>query len=201
MVGYLLTITYHDVMLKKLYLPLVEQGKWSLLIAALLGFLLLSRLVPHISWLSRIAFAFILGMSSGVAIPRFLSSFILQQIEGTLRPLVAWEAGQGGVGFTFAEFNTLLILVGVVSVLFYFFFSVEHKGSRRYIARTGIYFLMVSFGAAFGYTVMARMSLLIGRFDELLLYASPAYGYATLVILVGVVTGLVWWERRTAEAE
>lgn len=199
-VGYLLTITYHDVMLKKLYLPLVEQGKWSLLIAALLGFLLLSRLIPQISWLSRIAFAFILGISSGVAIPRFLSSFILQQVEGTVQPLIDWNAGQG-VGFSFAEFNTLLILVGVVSVLFYFFFSVEHKGSRRYIARTGIYFLMVSFGAAFGYTVMARMSLLIGRFDELLLYASPAYGYATLVILIGVVTGLVWWERRKAEAE
>ena len=57
---------------------------------------------------------------------------------------------------------------------------------------------MVSFGAAFGYTVMARMSLLIGRFDELLLYASPAYGYATLIILTGVVVGLVWWERKQA---
>lgn len=199
-VGYLLTITYHDVMRKKLYLPLVEHGKWSLLIAALLGLLLLARLIPQISWLSRIAFAFILGMSSGVAIPRFLSSFILQQIEGTLQPLIAWEAGQGA-GFTFAEFNTLLILVGVVSVLFYFFFSVEHKGGRRYIARTGIYFLMVSFGAAFGYTVMARMSLLIGRFDDLLLYASPAYGYATIVVLIGVVAGLVWWERGRAEAQ
>lgn len=199
-VGYLLTITYHDVMREKLYLPLVEHGKWSLLIAALLGLLLLARLIPQISWLSRIAFAFILGMSSGVAIPRFLSSFILQQIEGTLQPLIAWEAGQGA-GFTFAEFNTLLILVGVVSVLFYFFFSVEHKGGRRYIARTGIYFLMVSFGAAFGYTVMARMSLLIGRFDDLLLYASPAYGYATIVVLIGVVAGLVWWERGRAEAQ
>ena len=196
-VGYLLTITYHDVMHKKLYLPLVEHGKWSLLIAALLGLLLLARLIPQISWLSRIAFAFILGMSSGVAIPRFLSSFILQQIEGTVQPLIAWQAGQGA-RFTFAECNTLFILIGVVSVLFYFFFSVEHKGARRYVARTGIYFLMISFGAAFGYTVMARMSLLIGRFDDLLLYASPAYGYATLVVLISVVAGLVWWERGRA---
>jgi hypothetical protein len=64
------------------------------------------------------------------------------------------------------------------------------------VARVGIYFLMVSFGAAFGYTVMARMSLLIGRFDELIQYASPQYGYATLLLLAGVVAGLLWWERR-----
>ena len=32
-VGYLLTITYHEVMLKKLYVPLVEQGHWLLVYA------------------------------------------------------------------------------------------------------------------------------------------------------------------------
>jgi len=31
------------------------------------------------------------------------------------------------------------------------------------VARIGVVFLMVSFGASFGYTVMARISLLIGR--------------------------------------
>lgn len=95
-----------------------------------------------------------------------------------------------------SELNALLILAGVVSVLFYFFFSVDHTKATQPVARAGIYFLMVSFGAAFGYTVMARMSLLIGRFDELLLYASSTYGYATLIILTGVVTGVLWWERK-----
>jgi hypothetical protein len=195
-VGYVLTITYHEVMLKKLYVPLVEQADWPLLIAAGLGLFMLARLVPAWAWLSRIAFAFILGISSGVAIPRFLSSFVLQQVQGTLTPLVS--VGPGGWSFGLAELNAGLILIGVVSVLFYFFFSVEHGPGTRYVARTGMYFLMVSFGAAFGYTVMARMSLLIGRFDELLGYASPAYGYASPIALVGVVAGLVWWERRRA---
>ena len=100
--------------------------------------------------------------------------------------------------FTFAGLNALLILVGVVSVLFYFFFSIEHTGVVHRVARIGIYFLMVSFGAAFGYTVMARMSLLIGRFDELIQYASPDYGYATLVLLGLVIAGLILWERGRA---
>ena len=199
-VGYGLVITYYEVMVKKLYVPMVQQGDWWLILPTLLGLLVLARFIPTIAWLSRISFAFIVGIGSGIAIPRVISSLILQQVQGTLKPLVT--VGDGGVAwFTFAGLNTLLILVGVVSVLFYFFFSIEHTGVVHRVARVGIYFLMVSFGAAFGYTVMARMSLLIGRFDELIQYASPDYGYATLVLLAVVIAGLVLWERgRTPES-
>jgi hypothetical protein len=193
-VGYLLVITYYQVMTNKLYIPMTQQGKWWLLVPAFLGLLLLARFIPSIAWLSRISFAFLLGISSGLAIPRQISSFILKQVEGTLKPLVT--VGDGGiVWMTLAGLNALLVLIGVVSVLFYFFFSLEHTGTVRRVARVGIYFLMVSFGAAFGYTVMARMSLLIGRFDELMLYASASYGYATPVLLVAMIAGLLWWER------
>jgi len=193
-VGYLLTITYYQVMANKLYIPMTQQGKWWLLVPAFLGLLLLARFIPSIAWLSRISFAFLLGISSGVAIPRQISSFILKQIEGTLKPLVT--VSDGGIAWiTLAGLNALLVLIGVVSVLFYFFFSLEHTGPVRRVARVGIYFLMVSFGAAFGYTVMARMSLLIGRFDELMLYASASYGYATPLLVVALVMGLMWWER------
>lgn len=200
-VGYGLIITYYEVMVKKLYVPMVQQGNWWLVVPLLLGLLVLARFIPAISWLSRISFAFIVGFGSGAAIPRVISSYILQQVQGTLKPLVVNGAG-GMAWFTFAGLNTLLILVGVVSVLFYFFFSIEHTGIVHRAARVGIYFLMVSFGAAFGYTVMARMSLLIGRFDELIQYASLDYGYATLVLLTVVVAGLVLWERgRTSEPD
>ena len=192
-IGYLLTITHYQVMTTKLYVPLVQQGKWWLVIPAVLGVFMLSRFIPPIAWLSRISFAFLLGISSGLAIPRQISSFILQQVQGTIKPLVT--VGDSGLTFTLANLNALLILIGVVSVLFYFFFSIEHTGAVRRVARVGIYFLMVSFGAAFGYTVMARMSLLIGRLDELMLYSSAAYGHATLILLVALIAGLLWWER------
>ena len=198
-VGYLLVITYHEVMLKKLAVPLIEQHEWRLALPLILGLLMLARFLPRLAWTSRLTFAFILGVSSGVAIPRLLSSFVLQQVQGTLKPLVA--VGPAGTSFGLAELNTVLILVGVVSVLVYFFFSVEHTGNVRRVARVGSCFLMISFGAAFGYTVMARMSLLIGRFDELLLYATPSYGYATIVLLGLVTGGLGWWQRRARQTE
>ena len=49
----------------------------------------------------------------------------------------------------------------------YFFFSVEHRGTVGAVSRAGILFLMVGFGASFGYTVMGRITLLIGRFQFL----------------------------------
>jgi hypothetical protein len=52
--------------------------------------------------------------------------------------------------------------------LLFFFYSREHKGSARRAGAIGIVFLMVSFGAGYGYTVMSRVSLLIGRFQFLI---------------------------------
>lgn len=195
--GYTIVRIHYDVMFKSLYSPVTQEGKWWLLMPALLGLLVLTRFIPKVSWLSRISFAVIVGFGSGVAIPRIISSNILQQVQGTLKPIL--NAGQRPFGM--AQFNILLILVGVVTVLVYFFFSVEHRGPIQVSARIGIYFLMVNFGAGFGYTVMARMSLVIGRFDDLILFASRDFGYASLVLLVLVTLGLVLWERGRGRAE
>ena len=58
---------------------------------------------------------------------------------------------------------------------------------------------MISFGAAFGYTVMARMSLLIGRLSDLIEFSDASYGRPTLwLILVTVVTLIVLRRRANA---
>ena len=134
------------------------HSKWLLLIPTVLGALMLTRFSRRWAWLSRISFAFIVGFGAGLTIPRYISSFVLQQIEPTLRPL----------SLTMEGFDVLVVLIGVVSVLVYFFFSVEHTGVVGGVSKVGIYFLMVAFGASFGYTIMARLSLLIGRVSFLL---------------------------------
>ena len=126
---------------------------WWLLVPTVLGILMLSRLSRQFGWLSRISFAFFVGLGAGFTIPRYISSFILAQIQPTIAPLSwSWEG-----------LNLFIILVGVVTVLIYFFFSVEHTGVVGKASKLGIWFLMISFGASFGYTIMARLSLLIGR--------------------------------------
>ena len=129
-----------------------------MIVPTILGVLMLTRFSRRFGWLSRIAFAFVVGLGAGFSIPRIISAAILAQVEPSLRP-ITWSAE--GLGL-------VVILAGVVSVLIYFFFSVEHTGAVGVASRVGIWFLMVSFGASFGYTIMARLSLLIGRVGFLL---------------------------------
>ncbi|RKY65370.1 MAG: hypothetical protein DRP99_00270 [Candidatus Latescibacterota bacterium] len=180
-VGYSITLLVFNFMIPKWWTPLFREGRMSLLVPTALGLLIWTRFFPRFSWLSRWAFAFVVGFGAGIAIPRTISNFIFRQVESTAVPLVS--RGQQGVSFGWGDFSNFLIAFGVLSVLTYFFFSVEHKGPIRPLARAGVLFLMVSFGASFGYTVMARVSLLFGRMYDLVEYSSRGYGYATLVLL------------------
>lgn len=204
-VGYTIVKTWDTVLVHLIWKPIVEEHEWSLLIPVGIGMLMLTRYVPKAAWLSRYAFAFIVGVGAGLAIPRTISSFILKQIEDTVRPLLVLLPGDGAT-FSFnllnpaSSVNVIIVLLGVSSVLFYFFFSVEHTGPGRAVARTGVLFIMIAFGAAFGYTVMARMSLLIGRLTDLIEFSDASYGRPTLwLVLVTVGTLVVLGRRRGHE--
>jgi hypothetical protein len=201
-VGYTIVKAYDTVIVHLIVKPIFEQGEFALLIPVAIGMLMLTRYVPKAAWLSRYAFAFIVGVGSGLAIPRTISSFILRQVEDTVRPLLSL-AGGDGVTFSMnllnpaSSINVIIILIGVISVLFYFFFSIEHSGPGKMVARTGVMFLMIAFGAAFGYTVMARMSLLIGRLTDLIEFSDASYGNPTLWLAILTIGALVVLSRRS----
>jgi uncharacterized membrane protein len=166
--GYWIIITWFNILkpdvFETLIIPLFKDtGKspqYIVIIPTILGIFMLLRFSTKLSWLSRWSFAFVVGLGSGITIPNFIHAFILKQLEPTFESLYTGSALVG--------LNTFLILLGVVSVLIYFFFSLEHKGVIGGVSVIGVWFLMIAFGASFGYTVMARMSLLIGRIQFLL---------------------------------
>lgn len=93
----------------------------------------------------------------------------------------------------FTIINKIIILVGTIAGLMYFFFSKEHKGVVGKISRIGIYFLMISFGAHFGFTVMGRISLLIGRIYDLIKFSVAQYYNATFWIMGIMIIILAIW--------
>jgi len=188
-VGYSLVNIIFQYMIPKWYIPLFRQGQWMLIVPTLFGICVLTRLFPRIAWLSRWAFAFIMGFGAGVAIPRYISAYLLRHTQVTVQPLIS--KGTQGWHYGWGDFSNLIVMVGVLSVLTYFFFSVEHKGAVKGIARTGILFLMISFGASFGFTVMARVSLLFGRFYDLVEFSSKQYYYATPILLALMILFLI----------
>jgi hypothetical protein len=138
---------------------------WWYLAPLILGGMLLWRLAPKGGWISQWPLAFIIGSFAGLQTIGFLHGDFLAQIRNTILPILVFNQG----GFDPAtSFKNLLIVVGVLSGVAYFFFSFEHRGALGGAAQVGIWFLMITFGASFGYTVMGRIALLAIRIEFLL---------------------------------
>ncbi|KAF0242553.1 MAG: hypothetical protein FD180_3855 [Planctomycetota bacterium] len=246
-IGYFVIQLWYKTWIDKVWDVLKGEAhdRFLVLIPVVIGILLLTRFVPKISWMSRWAFAFVIGYGSGLAIPATLTTSVVIQAQATAKPLItmpdkseaAAKATEGAksnaekvaaapapAGETteakakreegvrvarykylnarsqseysfltaYKDFTTIVIFVGVFSVLFYFFFSIEHKGPVRVFSRIGILFLMIYFGASYGNTVMGRLSLLYGRILDLKDYSRPMYGCATPVILVLMIAVLAF---------
>ena len=160
--GYYIGIVTVQTLQPNLIAPLKESftGDYNylLVIPMALGIMLYFRYIARIAWLARIALAVYIGYYVGVLMMQKLHGQVLPQTRDTIMPVTT-----GGIE---ALWN-ILVIVGVFCVLIYFYFSIEHKGVVGKLSRVGIWFLMISFGASFGYTIMARISLLMGRFSFL----------------------------------
>ncbi|HIN84788.1 MAG TPA: hypothetical protein EYM90_07815 [Phycisphaerales bacterium] len=134
------------------------------IIPAILIIMLLFQLMPSGGWISRWPIAFFIGITAGYRMIGYVEADLVAQIKAGIVPL--WVTGENGFAF-WASFNAVLLTVATLSAMIYFFFSVEHKGFIGKTARIGIWFLMITFGASFGYTVMGRIALLAARLEFL----------------------------------
>lgn len=149
--------------------PLVFR--YALIIPAILGILMLARIFPKVAWISRWPIAATIGIASGLSIPVTIQASITTQLRMAAQlPIDFMQALHGGVerlpGFTNVvlwQVGVPVLILGTICALTYFFFSVPHRGIVGKAASVGVWVLMVGFGASFGYTVMARLSLFIGR--------------------------------------
>jgi hypothetical protein len=178
--GYYIVLRFWTVIIPNLWEPLTkamaghgvsartgmfaaELGDYRawLIVPGLLGLLLFTRFSDKASWLSRWSLALIIGVFAGIKTTGFAQGDLVAQVQGSLQPL--WTQGH-----LWDSINAIIFTVGLIVSLLFFYYSREHKGALGAASKLGIIFLMVSFGAGYGYTVMSRVSLLIGRFQFLL---------------------------------
>ncbi len=151
--GYAIPLLYENAFIPFVYRPVFFENKFFLIIPAVMGILYIFRFTKNLSWLSRYPIVFTMGIV-GMSVPMSMHSSVLVQMRNAMIPL--------------DNINSILIFVGTMTILMYFFFSKQHKGVYGKVTNIGIWFMMIGFGASFGYTVMARISLLIGRIQFLL---------------------------------
>lgn len=159
--GYYVGLVWHSVIIQQMVEPMFNSGRWWLVFPGMLGVLMFSRFTKNYHWVSRMSLAFVMGNTAGIFLLSELHGKVLPQIQSTMLSL---NFNQSFGAWLFS----LIVIVGVISTLIFFYFSKEHKGALGGVAKLGIWFIMISFGAHFGYTVMARISLLIGRVQFLI---------------------------------
>jgi hypothetical protein len=157
--GYYIALYWHNTLRPNLVEPL-GHGQFIYFVPLLLGLMYFAKFIPKIAWLVRIPIGFMIGWGAGISIPANFQALILRQIEGTVVMPSSFTDPWQGVW-------AAVIFIGVVATVMYFYFSREHKGILKPVSRLGIIFIMIGFGASFGYTIMARVSLLIGRIQFL----------------------------------
>jgi len=173
--GYFTVLLFKTTVKDNLWDPLYLNHQWAYLLPGILGIIMWTRFIHKISWLSRYAIAFYLG-GAGLSVPLFLRTHVVRQVHASMNPIgLDIETGEFSAK---ALITTLIIFLGVICGLTYFFFSKPHAGIIGGMAKVGIMVLMAGFGATFGFTVMSRISLLIGRLQFLIYDALvPFYRY------------------------
>ncbi|MHC4414173.1 MAG: hypothetical protein ACYS0G_02695 [Planctomycetota bacterium] len=175
--AYWMVVAFHTILLPNLFgkiwpewiqswaMPgLKEPRDLYFIVPLILGAMLLWRLAPKWGWISRWPLAFFIGVFCGLRLMGYMHADFLNQIRNAIVPLVMYDNGS----FDFWEsLRNLLLVGGVLACLVYFFFSFEHKGFVGKTAKVGIWILMITFGAGFGYTVMGRIALLAIRLEFL----------------------------------
>lgn len=153
----------------KLVLGFTEKvgvQRYLLVIPLILSLFILLRFVKPLSWLSVWSISFTVGMAAGLGITGLTQGFLVPQVQASMLPLFVKGSTVGET--ILYTFNNLIIVFGTIFTILYFYFSREHKGVLGVSSKVGITILMITFGASFGYTIMARISLLIGRIYFLL---------------------------------
>jgi hypothetical protein len=165
--GYAVYIAWTEALLPSWWTPMTGEGKWYWIFALVAGSMFYFVYAGKHSWLSRILFGYLMGLAAGASLKAFVMTYV-PRITASYKPIAGaalhTEAEGLGVSTWSLGLNNIVMGVVLVTVMSYFFFSFEHK--RRVLrgsAQMGRWCLMFAFGAMFGATVMARMSLFIAR--------------------------------------
>lgn len=169
--GYLIVATWVLNLEGKWWTPMVHERRWYWILAPVVGLLFYFIYSRRFAWLARLVMGLFFGVGAGTFFRQFFPLYA-PQVAACFKPL-GRQAGMPWQDFFFTiVLQNWIFIIILLTVMSYFFFSIPHEGRfGRNLGRAamfGRWFMMIAFGAMFGNTVMARISLFIGRMYFLL---------------------------------
>ncbi|MDP3487907.1 MAG: hypothetical protein Q8S19_08245 [Bacillota bacterium] len=148
------------------WVPLTTKGQYHLIIPLLLGIMLYARFIKGYAWVSRWPIAYIVGNGVGLSLYSNLWTSGFQQARATMIKIQAVRPnGDFWLGKTI---NNTIIVVGLISILAYFIFTIPQNGPVKRVSQAGRWLMMITFGVSFGNVVAGRLNLLIAQLTNLL---------------------------------
>ena len=177
-------------------------GTWSktmedsilFVLALLLAVLWYFRFSKRYFFLYRIPLAITVGTYIGLALRSVVFAQVIEQVRSTAALKVV------GVD-SWTAFNNLVTMIIVVCTLAYFTFTFRQEAVFwKPINKFARYAMMIGFGSAYGYTVLTRMSMFIGRVQFLLgIPPNPPEAKMffpwVVIILLGTLLGYDYYKK------
>jgi hypothetical protein len=105
------------------------------------------------AYLRRYPLSFMVGIGAGITVRSSIVEQFVRQIASTIIPL--------------NSITNVVIVVGVITTLSYFFFTFKLTPALRGASEIGKWVIMITCGAAVGNAIMARLSLLISSAQDI----------------------------------
>jgi len=134
----------------------ISSGRWLLTISLALGALVFTRLT-RFRWAARYFVCILSGIGVGLILGLATRSEIIGQLSTTLVALQGISVGKIDM------LSAAILVIGIITSLFYFTYTREHTGNYGRVVRVGRLFLM----ASFGYILLSDN---VGGFDALALF-------------------------------
>jgi hypothetical protein len=130
------------------------KGTFILIIPLVLGALLYTRFVKRWAWISRLCLAIPVGLGIGLSLRSLPAAQITSQIKISMLPLTT--------------FDNIVIVVGVVGTLVFFFFTTKPNPVTRTLATAGKWTMMITFGLTFATSVFGQMAIYMGALERVM---------------------------------
>ncbi len=131
----------------------IAKGDMLAVVPVIMGLALYTRFFKPVAWVSRMPLAFLYGLGAAVAVRGRIGSEVVAQVAATVVKMTS--------------INQVLVVIGVLTTITYFFFSFGNAPALQVSGRVGRWFMMICFGASFSTTAVGRISILVDRLNFL----------------------------------
>jgi len=176
--AYAAVMIWYNVIWPQLLSPLLFGGQVLLVIPLLLGIMLIAKASQRLSELGSPVMAFIVGVGAAAAVGGAILGTVFPQVNASINLFdLRGMLSEGDLVTAATKFtNSGIILIGTLTTLVYFHFSVRSQPILstqrplflRIVSWVGQAFIAITFGALFVGVYAATLGAMIERLDFLL---------------------------------